>query len=296
MPGKRSLPRLTDQLAAVRLYSDAAEDPVPGRGLVVYEGFKMSKHYRLLLLSLFGLLAAGAAHAEQFSVLLFSKTAGWHHESIHEGVTAIRDLGKLHDFGVFWTEDASRVFKDEELKKYKVVIFLSTTGDALNNDQQAAFERYIKAGGGFVGIHAAADTEYDWPWYTKMVGHMFHIHPAVQTATLKVEDPNFPGMDRFAKRFMVTEEWYEYDAARSKLHYLLSVDEKTYKPYAKWGPKEGKGMGAFHPIAWYQEYDGGRAFYTGLGHLPQTYSDASFRHHLYGGIYWAATGNGFTSN
>jgi uncharacterized protein len=253
------------------------------------------KHCKLLVLSVLGLLAASVARAEQFSVLLFSKTAGWHHESILEGVTAIRNLGKLHDFTVFWTEDAKRVFNDTELKKYKAVIFLSTTGDALNDEQQAAFERFIKAGGGFVGIHAAADTEYDWPWYTKMVGHMFHIHPAVQTATIKVEDANFPGMDRFAKRFLATEEWYEYDAPRSKLHYLLSVDEKSYKPYAKWGPKEGKGMGAFHPIAWYQEYDGGRAFYTGLGHLPTTYSDANFMHHVYGGIYWAATGNGFTA-
>ncbi len=251
---------------------------------------------KLLVLAVLGSFATSAAHAEQFSALLFTKTAGWHHESILEGVTAVRNLGKLHDFNVFWTEDASRVFKDEELKKYKVVIFLSTTGDALNNDQQAAFERYIKAGGGFVGIHAAADTEYDWPWYTTMVGHMFHIHPAVQSATLKVEDANFPGMDGFPKRSLVTEEWYEYDASRSKgLHYLLSVDEKTYKPYAKWGPKEGKGMGSFHPIAWYHEYDGGRAFYTGLGHLPATYSDASFLHHVYGGIYWAATGNGFTA-
>ncbi len=176
----------------------------------------MIKHSRLLLLSLLGLLATTAARAEQFSVLLFSQTAGWHHESIHEGVTAIRDLGKLHDFTVFWTEDPARVFKDEELKKYKVVIFLSTTGDVLNDEQQAAFERYIKAGGGFVGIHAAADTEYGWPWYTKMVGHMFHIHPAVQSATMKVEDSNFPGMDRFPKRFLETEEWYEYDAARSQ--------------------------------------------------------------------------------
>jgi len=255
------------------------------------------KHFRLLLLSLLGIFATSAAHAEkeQFSVLLFSKTAGWHHESIHEGVEAIRHLGELHDFTVFWTEDAARVFKDEELKKYKVVIFLSTTGDILNDEQQAAFERYIKAGGGFVGIHAAADTEYDWPWYNKMVGHMFHIHPLVQTATMKVEDYNFPGMDRFPKRFLETEEWYEYDAARSKLHYLLSVDETTYKPEANWGTKSGKGMGKFHPIAWYQEYDGGRAFYTGLGHLPATYSDASFLHHIYGGIYWAATGNGFTA-
>ena len=253
------------------------------------------KSYKTLLLALAGLIATTAARAEQFSVALFTKTAGWHHESINEGVQAVRALGALHDFKVFWTEDPTRVFKDEELKKYKAVIFLSTTGDALNDDQQAAFERYIKAGGGFVGIHAAADTEYDWPWYTKMVGHMFHIHPAVQTATMKVENANFPGMDRFAKRFLFTEEWYEYDAPRSKLNYLLSVDEKTFKPYAKWGPKEGKGMGNFHPIAWYQEYDGGRAFYTGLGHLPATYSDANFLHHMYGGIYWAATGNGFTA-
>jgi type 1 glutamine amidotransferase len=254
------------------------------------------KNYRLLLLSLLGLLGASAAHAEQFSVLLFSKTAGWHHESIHEGVTAIRNLGQLHDFTVFWTEDAKRVFNDKELQKYKVVIFLSTTGDILTDEQQAAFERYMKAGGGFVGIHAAADTEYGWPFYTKMVGHMFHIHPEVQTATIKVEDANFPGMDRFPKRFLATEEWYQYDASRSdKLHYLLSVDEKTYKPYAKWGPKEGKGMGNFHPLAWYQEYEGGRAFYTGLGHLPATYADTSFMQHVYGGIYWAATGNGFTA-
>jgi len=259
----------------------------------------MIKRLRLLLPSLFALVAAGVAHAEQFSVALFTKTAGWHHESINEAVIAVRHLGELHDFKVFWTEDPTRVFKDEELKKYKAVIFLSTTGDALNDEQQAAFERYIKAGGGFVGIHAAADTEYKWDWYTKMVGHMFKIHPAVQTATIKVEDYNFPGMDRFAKRFLWTEEWYQYDASRSNdLKYLLTVDEKTYKTYANWGPRgeSGKGMGDFHPIAWYHEYDGGRAFYTGLGHLPQTWSDTNFLHHVYGGIYWAATGNGFTAN
>ncbi len=256
----------------------------------------MTKQFRVLLLSAFGLLAAGAARAEQFSVLLFTKTAGWHHDSTHAGVTAVKALGDLHDFKVFWTENASLVFNDKELPKYKAVIFLSTTGDVLDATQQAAFERYMKAGGGFVGIHAAADTEYDWPFYTKMVGHMFHIHPVVQTATMKVEDANFPGMDRFPKRFLATEEWYEYDASRStNLRYLLTVDEKTYKPYAKWGPKEGKGMGNFHPLAWYQEYEGGRAFYTGLGHLPATFSDANFLHHIYGGIYWAATGNGFTA-
>lgn len=249
---------------------------------------------KLILVSLLAAVAATPVWAEQFSVLLFSKTAGWHHDSINAGVTAIQDLGKLHDFTVFWTEDANRVFNDKELAKYKVVIFLLTTGDVLNDAQQAVFEKYIRAGGGFVGIHSASDTEYGWPWYTKMVGYMFHIHPPVQTATIKVEERNFPGMDRFPKRFLATEEWYEFQAPLSdKLHFLLSVDEKTYQPAVVWGDKQGKGMGAFHPISWYQEYDGGRAFYTALGHLSATYKDATFMHHVYGGIYWAATGNGF---
>ncbi len=250
---------------------------------------------KLLLVSLLALVASTTVVAEQFSVLLFSRTMGWHHESINAGVTAIQELGKLHDFNVFWTEDPNRVMNDKELAKYKVVIFLLTTGDILNDEQQGAFERYIKAGGGFVGIHSATDTEYDWAWYTKLVGYSFHIHPPVQTATIKVEDYNFPGMDRFAKRFLATEEWYEFGAPKSdKLKFLLSVDESTYKTQADWGARgKGVGMGSFHPISWYQEYDGGRAFYTALGHLPATYHDANFMHHIYGGIYWAATGNGF---
>lgn len=248
----------------------------------------------LTLVALMGAAAASSVVAQQFRAALFTKTDGWHHDSINAGVTAVQQLAKLHDFEVFWTEDASRVFTDEQLKKYQVVIFLLTTGDVLNPDQQAAFERYLRAGGGFVGVHSASDTEYEWPWFTKMVGHMFHIHPAVQTATVEVKERNFPGMDRFAKRFLFTDEWYEFDAPRTdSLRYLLTVDEATFKPAANWGVKQGDGMGEFHPIAWYQEYDGGRAFYTALGHLPATYSDTDFLHHIYGGIYWAATGNGF---
>jgi type 1 glutamine amidotransferase len=254
------------------------------------------KFLRFLLPALIACAALTAARAEQFNVLLFSKTAGWHHESINAGVTAIRALGQLHDFGVFWTEDANRVFNDKELAKYQCVVFLCTTGDILNDEQQAAFERYIKHGGGFVGIHSATDTEYDWAWYTHMLGYTFHIHPAVQTATIKVEDYNFPGMDRFPKRFLETEEWYEFGPPLAKdLHFLLSVDESTYNTKADWGTKQGHGMGAFHPIAWYHDYDGGRAFYTELGHLPATYGDANFMHHVFGGIYWAATGKGFTA-
>lgn len=232
-------------------------------------------------------LVSCSVQAAQFSVLVFSKTAGWHHDSIPAGVAAIRELGKLHDFNVFWTEDANRVFNDQELAKYQAVIFLLTTGDILDAKQKGAFERYIRSGGGYVGVHSASDTEYGWPWYTKMVAHMFDHHPAIQTAVLQVEDRNFPGMERFAARNLVTEEWYAFKPAASKVTYLLAVDESTYKA----GPN---GMGVFHPVSWYQHYDGGRAFYTALGHLPATYGDQLFRHHLYGGIYWAATGNGVT--
>jgi type 1 glutamine amidotransferase len=257
----------------------------------------MNRPFRILGLSALALAGAALASAQQFNVALFSKTDGWHHNSINKGVEAIEKLAKLHDFTVFWTEDAGRVFNDKQLAKYQAVIFLLTTGDVLDDEQQAAFERYIQAGGGFVGIHSASDTEYDWEWYTKMVGHMFHIHPAVQTAAMRVEDPNFPGMDRFAKRFIFTEEWYEFDAPRSEgLRYLLTVDEKTYRPQIDWGAKKSAGMGDFHPVSWYQEYDGGRAFYTALGHLPATYDDDHFMHHVYGGIYWAATGHGFEAD
>ncbi|MEW6763283.1 MAG: ThuA domain-containing protein [Pseudomonadota bacterium] len=243
------------------------------------------------------LLGAAPAQAEQFKVLLFTKTAGWHHDAVHAGVSAVQELGKLHDFGVFWTADANRVMNDAELAKYGAVIFLLTTGDVLDDAQQAAFERYIRKGGGFVGVHSASDTEYGWPWYTKMVGHMFKVHPAVQTAVLQVRERNFPGMERFAPRTLFTDEWYEFGPATSnRLTYLLSVDESTYAPKTKWPDREGAGMGAFHPISWYQPYEGGRAFYTALGHMAATYRDPAFLHHLYGGIYWAATGRGFRAN
>jgi type 1 glutamine amidotransferase len=235
-----------------------------------------------------------STQAAQFNVLVFSKTAGWHHDAIPAGVAAIEQLGKKHDFNVMWTEDPKRVINDKELAKYQAVVFLLTTGDVLDAEQRAAFERYIKAGGGYVGVHSASDTEYGWPWYRKMVGHMFVVHPVIQTAVLQVEDRNFPGMDRFARRSLVTEEWYEFSAAESdKLHYLLSVDESSYKPKEKSVLKDGKGAAGFHPISWYQSYDGGRAFYTALGHIPASYTDQVFLHHLYGGIYWVATGKGF---
>jgi uncharacterized protein len=240
---------------------------------------------------LFGLGLSSTSLAQgQFQVLLFTKTTAWHHDSSNAAVEAVEKLGKLHNFGVFWTEDANRVFNDRELAKYKVVIFAQTTGDILNAEQQAAMERFIRAGGGFVGVHSASDTEYEWEWYTKMVGHMFKQHPAVQTATLQVLKQDFPGMDRFAPRFLFTDEWYEFDEARvPSLNYILAIDENTYQVSKA---LQGRAP-TLRPLSWYHEYDGGRAFYTALGHLSAIYSDPAYLHHLYGGIYWAATGKGF---
>jgi Uncharacterized protein conserved in bacteria len=242
--------------------------------------------FRTWLLCSIALAWSSASMAQQFDVLLYTKANGYRHQSIEAGVAAIQKLGKQHRFDVFWTDDPS-VFNDEALARFEVIVFLLTSGDVLNEAQKAAMERFIRSGRGFVGIHSAADTEYGWDWYTRMMGHMFVSHPAVQTATLQVEDANFPGMDRLPPRFSFTDEWYEFDEARSpNLKYLLTIDTSTYEP-----TPERRNEGSRHsPMSWYHEYDGGRAFYTTLGHVAENYSDERFQHHLYGGIYWAATG------
>src|SRR5882672_3520238 len=166
----------------------------------------------IVLLCFWGLLGVTAAHAHNFSVLVFSKTAGFRHDSITNGLEAIRTLGTNNDFAVDASED-SAVFTDANRAQYKVVIFLSTTGDILDTNQQAAFQRYIEAGGGFVGIHAAADTEYSWPWYGGLMGAYFSSHPAgTPTATIKVADQINPSTTSLPKRWVRTDEWYNFQS------------------------------------------------------------------------------------
>jgi type 1 glutamine amidotransferase len=251
-----------------------------------------SRFFFSAILLVLGFFCFSSAKAQQFKVLLYTKTAGFHHSSIHEGVIAMRRLAERHSFSLEWHEDAN-IFNEKKLAEFQAVVFLNTTGDILNADQQKAFEKFIQSGKGFVGVHSAADTEYDWEWYTKLVGRMFVIHPVNQTAVLNVKDYNFPGLERFPASYFWTDEWYEYGEEKIKgLNYILTVDEKTFNPNVQWGQKVGKGMGDFHPIAWYHEYDGGRAFYTGLGHISGIYQEPLFLEHLYGAIYWAATGKG----
>lgn len=254
--------------------------------------------YKKCLIAVIGLLGfvftsltAQAQDHGQFKVLLFTKTDGFHHKAINEGVTAMREMAQKHYFAMDWHEDAS-VFNEDNLKQYDVIFFLLTTGDILNDQQQAAMEKFIQSGKGFVGVHSASDTEYDWDWYTQMVGRTFHIHPAIQTAELEVLSREFPGMEQMPDRFWWTDEFYEFGGERiDTLNYILALDETSFEPYAKWGEKESQDQD-FRPMAWYHEYDGGRAFYTALGHVPATYSDDLFLDHVYGGLMWAATGKG----
>ncbi|WP_422350922.1 ThuA domain-containing protein [Flagellimonas sp.] len=240
---------------------------------------------------------------KQFKALLITETAGWHHESILNGTLAMEELALTHNFELKRQQEARKI-TDDALKGFNVVIFLSTTADIFDDEEQAAFERYIKAGGGYVGIHAASDTEYEWEWYTKLVGRMFHIHPVQQTAKLKIIDHNFPGLEHFPDTLLWTDEWYEFGKENVEgLKYLITVDENTFDPNVTWANRDtnaagekvdrvGKGMGDLHPISWYHEFDGGRAFYTALGHIEKTYENRWFLEHLYGGIYYAATGKG----
>ena len=251
----------------------------------------MKRNSLLLLVFLLATVVSFAQEKKQFSALLVTKTAGWHHESINEGVAAIRALATRNFFELQWHQDGMAI-TDQYLSNFQVIIFLNTTGDIFKEEEQKAIEHFIQSGKGFVGIHSAADTEYDWPWYTKLVGRMFHIHPAIQTAKLKFTHNVFPGLNGFADNQWWTDEWYQFDGETTTgLNYILAVDESSYNPKTDWGGgKTGDGMGSFHPVAWYHNYDGGRSFYTALGHMPAVYSEPAFLTHIYAGILWAATG------
>ncbi|MEU1597373.1 ThuA domain-containing protein [Streptomyces sp. NPDC005708] len=211
-------------------------------------------------------------------VLVFSKTAGFRHDSIPEGIAAVQQLGAAHGFTVDATEDAG-AFTGKNLRRYDAVVFMSTTGDVLDDAQQDAFEGYIRHGGAYVGVHSAADTEYDWAFYGGLAGAYFQNHPAIQPATVNVEDRAHPATSHLGETWDRTDEWYNYRSnPRERAHVLASLDETSYT---------GGTMNGDHPIAWCQNYEGGRAFYTGGGHTKESYSDPAFRQHLLGGIRWA---------
>ena len=217
----------------------------------------------------------------QRKILVFSKTAAFRHASIPAAIAALKQLAANHNVAADFTEDAT-VFNDTNLAQYDAVIFLLTTGDVLNNTQQAAFERYIRSGGGYVGVHSATDTEYNWSWYGALVGAYFdriHGHSKVVQATIDVIDRTHPSTIMLPTHWIRTDEWYNFATnPTGHVHVLMTIDERTYK---------GGVMGPNHPIAWYHDYDGGRVWYTALGHTSESYSEPLFLAHLWGGITYA---------
>jgi type 1 glutamine amidotransferase len=212
-------------------------------------------------------------------VVVFTRTTGFRHASIPDGVAALRDLGAGHGFTVTATEDPAELAGD--LPGAAAAVFLSTSGEVLTDAARAALRAHLADGGGFVGVHAASTTEYDWPWYGgTLVGAVFDGHPELQPGTAVVEDRAHPATAHLGDRWELTDEWYDFTASpRERVRVLLSADESTYR---------GGRMGADHPLAWCHENAGGRSFYTALGHTAEIYADPVFRRHLLGGLTWAA--------
>lgn len=214
-------------------------------------------------------------------VLVFSKTSGFHHESIAAGNKAFLKLGLENTIDIDTTTN-SDWFIEDSLKNYSAVVFLNTSGDVFNYDQKADFERYIQAGGGYVGVHAAATTEYEWNWYSRLVGGTFKRHPHVQEATLEIKNKKHPSTLMLPETWIYVDEWYDYENINPNVNVLITIDETSY---------EGASQGGEHAIAWYHHYDGGRAFYTGLGHRDENYSDSLFMSHVLGGLNYAIGDN-----
>lgn len=214
---------------------------------------------------------------DPIDVLAFTRTTGFRHGSIEAAVAALTVIATERAWRLERTEDPARL---GDLFGVEVLVFLSTTGDVVGPAEETEIERFVREGGGWVGIHAASDTEYDWPFYATLVGAYFDRHPAIQPATIRVEQAMHPATSHLTDPWMRTDEWYDFRASpRGAVDVLLTLDESSYT---------GGEMGADHPIAWSHTIDAGRAFYTGLGHTDEAWSEPAFLDHVEGAITWAA--------
>lgn len=220
----------------------------------------------------------GTAPVIHRSIFTFTKTAGFRHDSIPVGRQAILDIAMERGWTVTFSENADDI-DAKRLRNYDAVVFLSTTGTILNKNQEKALMGFIHSGGGFVGIHAAADCEYNWPWYSKLVGAWFLHHPAQQNAVVKIEDPSDPSMAHLPNPWKRWDEWYDYRTdPRPDVHVLASLDPTSYT---------GSQMPNDHPIAWRHEFEGGRSWYTGMGHTKESFADPLYLKMIAEGIEWA---------
>ena len=290
MCNKHSIVFIYRHLPLVHLYFAISEKSgnltATIKPLTTLKQMKKTIHFALKNIALFCFLLVILAscsnkRSSKPTILVFFKTGGYYHESIPLGVKAIQDLGVKNGFNVDTTTNANK-FAEDSLKKYASIVFLSSTLELLAGNQEIALERYIQAGGGFVGIHAAADAEYDWNWYVKMIGASFKSHPANQEATLIINDKNHPSTDSLPATWTRTDEWYNFKNLNPDVKVLISIDEKSY---------QGGENGDKHPMAWYHNFDGGRVFYTELGHTNESFSEPLYLKHILGGIQYAMGDN-----
>lgn len=222
--------------------------------------------------------APATSEKDMNNVLIFSRTKAYRHECIEPGTIALESYFKTHGIHSMHSEDSSMI-SDEKLAPFDVIIFFQTSGNILDSIQQLALQKFIESGKGFVGIHSAADTEYDWSWYVNMVGAPFADHPDIQSATLQKVDTSHITTRNLPTRWTRTDEWYNFKQAPDSVQVLLTIDESTY---------HGGTMGTNHPMSWCHPYDGGKAFYTALGHTVESYRDTLFLQHILKGVIWAA--------
>ncbi|MFW6354172.1 MAG: ThuA domain-containing protein [Verrucomicrobiota bacterium] len=245
-----------------------------------------------ILVSAVFIASLPAMAQKQFSALVVALPSEYHFEYISVARESFRRLAEVHHFELEFTSVAWPV--EGDLSGYDAIVFLNTNAGLLNEDERANFQRYIRSGKGFVAVHWAVGRREEWEWYADLVGRSFTIHPIIQSGVAQVEDGSHPATLSLPERFVWTDEWYEVaPAEHSGLHTLLSVDESTYDPTWIWPGQEAHGMGADHPVSWCHEFEGSRVFVTTLGHLPAAYAEPRFLDHLYGALYWAATGRGW---
>ena len=211
-----------------------------------------------------------------YSVLVITETKGWVHDSIESGLKLIQNIGNKNNFNVYHSDNSS-VITYKNLKEIKTIIFLNTTEEILTDVEQKVMESFIKSGKGFVGVHAAADTEYNWQWYGKLVGAYYRNHPEVMNG--KIFTINHKITNHLDSEWEIEDEWYNFDYVNYDINILLNLDEDSYI---------GGEHPDYHPITWYHEYDGGRSFYTGLGHTKEVYEDERFIKLLEKGILYAS--------
>ena len=250
---------------------------------------------KVMLCLLGWLLAASHCWADpQYKLLVVGAPNKYHYEYIPVARESLERLAKLHDFSFTYATQTSPL--DGDLKQYAAIVLLNTSGEDFNAKQRTNFEAYVNGGGHVMVVHRAMIIPANqWPWYEKLVGRSFKIHPMLQTGVIDVVDKTFPANFGLPARWLWSDEWYELTNPHNvQINTVLSVDETSYDPTRIWPGQVATGMGKEHPVSWYRHHDKSRVFVTTLGHNVEMYKDPHFLSHLMGGIYWTVTGKGQT--